>query len=475
MRFYCLCIALATILFACRKKGEEIKPVDQCLMPTEVTIIPGSGANVVFTLIGTDSSSVGKVAWTIISQEKTLQIETNGKVSVTQPFSKSGEFKVTAVVETVCKSKTTLTRSEIVQIGYFNKIWVKDIGEYTDSTFTAIVESKDGGCVAVGTDSFTRVISLDASGNILWRKNFSTGGYEQVTSIVRADDGGYIMDVVKDKYDYGIMKISAEGEKLWEKNFTGGAGGWYDGYDRLSKVINASDGGYILAGSSSSPAGVDKSEQAKSPNAGQNYTRTDYWIVKVNASGRKEWDRTLGGDGQDALFDAVGTADGGYILLGYSNSGKSGDKSADPNGRNYWMVKISQTGTKEWDQSLENNSYGMVALPDGSVILNTGYTYNTVNIKYMKISISGKILWQKSVPGAGARMIGSNDGGFIMVGKLDQFNVVRFSAEGEIQNAKKIDLAGWYLDPLRGLAKSDYGGFYGIVLSGGPSAIAFIK
>jgi hypothetical protein len=464
MRHSIFYIALVAMIFGCKKKGAEIEPVDQCLTPTEVTIKLASSNNVVFNLVGTDSLSVGKVSWTIISPEKTVQIETNGKVLVTQDFSKSGEFRVTAVVETVCKTKSTLTRTETIQMGVFNKLWIKEVGNYADTTFIAIVESKEGGCVAIGTDDYTRIISLDASGNLLWRKDISKSGWGSVTSIVRADDGGYIMDVAKSESNYRITKISTNGENVWEKTFMGGASfNNRNGYNQLVKVINASDGGYILAGYSSSSAGVDKSEPPKNPGANNNYTLTDYWIIKVNSLGVKVWDRTFGAEGEEVLHNIVSTADGGYVLFGTSHSGISGDKSEDPKGLNdRWMVKISRTGVKEWDRSFVSGSSEMVALPDGSIVINTEYVFGTDNIGYMKISNSGKLSWQKYVQGKRARMFPSNDG-FVMVGLLNQYNLMRFSTDGEIKNAKNIDLGGGYFSYPGGFATTSSGGLYGLV------------
>ena len=476
MRLFCLYIILITILFACKQKDAEVKPVDQCLTPTEVTIMPVSSGNIVFALVGTDSLSVGKVYWTIISQEKTLQIETNGKVSLTQKFSKSGEFKVTAVVETTCKTKATLTRSEMVQIGYFNKLWIREVGQFNDSTQTALVESIYGGCAAVISDNnSTRAISLDGSGNILWRKIIGPGINYGSTSIAKADDGGYV--VIAPTSDYGILKITANGEKLWEKSFSGRSIS-SDGteYNRLVKIINAIDGGYMLAGYSNMLAGGDKSESPRKYKENQSHASADYWIVKVNSLGVREWDKTLGGNDSDRLENIIGTTDGGYILFGSSYSGKSGDKTdASYSSGHNWMVKIGKTGVKEWDRSFPSSKTDMVALSDGSIVLFTESAFYPDVIGYTKLNGTGEILWQKRVPGKDASMIGSNDDSFIMVGGLAQFNVVRFSKDGEVQSSESIDLAGSYFPTRLALAKSKSGGFYGSVLATSQQSVVYVK
>jgi hypothetical protein len=66
----------------------------------------------------------------------------------------------------------------------------------------------------------------------------------------------------------------------------------------------------------------------------------DYWIVKTDAGGVKQWDARFGGSIDDVLTSLQQTADGGYILGGYSYSGISGDKTQASQGlTDYWIVK----------------------------------------------------------------------------------------------------------------------------------------
>src|SRR5258705_7530446 len=64
----------------------------------------------------------------------------------------------------------------------------------------------------------------------------------------------------------------------------------------------------------------------------------------------KQWDVRFGGDNYDALTSLQQTADGGYILGGHSLSGISGDKTqASQGGYDYWIVKTDAGGVKQWD------------------------------------------------------------------------------------------------------------------------------
>jgi subtilisin family serine protease len=132
-------------------------------------------------------------------------------------------------------------------------------------------------------------------------------------------------------------------EIAWQ-NTIGGSGD-----DQLSIIRQTADGGYILGGSSNSDISGDKTQANKGG--------YDYWIVKLNATGQIQTQRTIGGSGDDYLSDIRQTTDGGYILGGYSNSGISGDKTeASQGGYDYWVVKLSATGAIEWQNTIGGNS-----------------------------------------------------------------------------------------------------------------------
>jgi len=135
------------------------------------------------------------------------------------------------------------------------------------------------------------------------------------------------------------LNLSAQStpSKQWDKDF-GGNGG-----DQLNFSQQTSDGGYILGGYSFSGISGDKTEASRGSN--------DFWVVKIDANGAKQWDKRFGGTGSDALNSLQQTSDGGYILGGTSSSGISGDKTeASRGGNDFWVVKIDANGTKQWDK-----------------------------------------------------------------------------------------------------------------------------
>jgi hypothetical protein len=82
--------------------------------------------------------------------------------------------------------------------------------------------------------------------------------------------------------------------------------------------------------------------------------QADYWLIKVDALGQKQWERSYGGDREDKLQVVQQTADGGYILEGTSDSGVSGDKTVPPQPgvtwlvpSDSWLLKLDASGAKE--------------------------------------------------------------------------------------------------------------------------------
>ncbi|MFP6887424.1 MAG: hypothetical protein VB997_07660, partial [Opitutales bacterium] len=90
---------------------------------------------------------------------------------------------------------------------------------------------------------------------------------------------------------------------------------------------------------SASGAGGDKSEASRGS--------ADMWLVKVDASGSKLWDKRFGGSGGDTCYDVLATSDGGCLLAGTSDSGAEGDKSEATRGSSdFWAIKIDANGNK---------------------------------------------------------------------------------------------------------------------------------
>ncbi|QRR00819.1 T9SS type A sorting domain-containing protein [Dyadobacter sandarakinus] len=261
-----------------------------------------------------------------------------------------------------------------------------------------------------------------------------------------------------------ITSLLAQPAIQWEKTIGGPNGAF------LSYSQQTADGGYILGGSASNGTGYDKSD----PGSGA----SDYWIAKLDADGRKEWDYAFGGPGQDQLITMQQTSDGGYILGGHSNSDAGGDKSEDCRGGSnegyvypdYWIIKISANGVKEWDKTLGSNGEDLLRslqqtsdggyIVSGSSSSSAGFDKTTAKLGLydlwvVKLNADGSKLWDKSYGRPGTlhsggyiRQIGN--GGYILAGTINYFQsddmpdykVFSLSSDGSIQWEKSYGGSG---------------------------------
>lgn len=159
-----------------------------------------------------------------------------------------------------------------------------------------------------------------------WDYRYGGNNKDELRAVEHTADGGYILggyslsgitgDKTQDKwgqYDYWIVRVDSSGNKLWDKDF----GGTKD--DLFASLDVTSDGGFILGGGSWSPVSGDKTQGKQG--------EVDYWIVKTDISGNKQWDKRFGGTSLDYLTCIRQTDDGGYILGGDCFSEVSGDVS----------------------------------------------------------------------------------------------------------------------------------------------------
>jgi len=258
------------------------------------------------------------------------------------------------------------------------------------------------------------IVKLDANGNKFWDKAFGGSYSDYLICIEQTNNGGYILGGYsnspasgnktsnsKGDFDYWLVELDANGNKTWDRTIGG------DNLDELRSIQQTDDGGYIIGGSSKSSASGDKTANSKGD--------LDYWIIKLDASGNKLWDKTIGGNNEEHLFSLQQTIDGGYILGGYSNSSISGDKTASGNGNyDYWVVKLDANGNKSWDKTIGGSAgdylYILQQTEDGGYILG-GHstsaisgdktTNNNGDSDYwlVKLDPNGNKLWDKTIGG----------------------------------------------------------------------------
>ncbi|MBL0071312.1 MAG: hypothetical protein IPP34_05630 [Bacteroidetes bacterium] len=146
------------------------------------------------------------------------------------------------------------------------------------------------------------------------------------------------------------------------------------------------------------------------------YGTYDYWIAKIDSAGSVQWDITYGGSEDDAFKKMFPTADGGYILTGDSNSPISGIKTVGPG---FWMIKINATGGIEW-QRTEINIVSFIQTMDGGYLFYKISYSSLPDYQIVKTDSSFNLQWQKYYRGNSydyiRQVAESPNGGFLVCG-----------------------------------------------------------
>ena len=316
------------------------------------------------------------------------------------------------------------------------------------------------------------IIKLNAKGGEEWQKTIGGSGQDEVTCMVRTRDGGFVVggtsssdksgEKTEDGFgglDYWVMKLDKNGKIVWQKTF----GGQYN--DELRSIAATDDGGFLLGGSSnSSPLNNATAGAFGGTKTSNCLGEHDYWIIKIDIDGNEQWQKTIGGKGDDELYVVHTTADGNYVLGGNSNSESGEDKkSSNQSGTDFWVIKIDKETTEIlWQETyniakadiltslVENNDKTILlgGYAQGEEVkskaLKSGKSLNqtqgdnkmkkgTGDYVAIKINEKGDELWRKEVGSDGQeilkKVIETRDGGYLMAGTSKTI----LTAEGRIK------------------------------------------
>lgn len=344
--------------------------------------------------------------------------------------------------------------------------WQKIYGGSNTDICRSIIQNADGTYVAVGYSSSSNsgsllgvttnggadnwLIKLDANGAIIWQKLLGGTGLDDAWVLSATADGGYIMGGNSSSSntgtlaginnngtdDYHVTKLDAAGNIQWQKLLGGSAS------DNLRDIRQAPDGGYILAGYTSSSNTGTLTGLVNSGNE-------DAWVIKLDVAGNIGWQKILGGSLYDQLTSIALNSDGSCVLAGGTNSSNTGTLAGinSNGGYDYWIVKLDATGITQWQKlfggSVDEAASSIVKTSEGGWIA-TGYSTssNTGNLAgfvnggstdawVTKLDGSGNLQWQKLIGGTladGAVAIRqTDDAGFILLISTSSSNTGAFS------------------------------------------------
>jgi len=217
-----------------------------------------------------------------------------------------------------------------------------------------ILEADDGyvmgGLSVVITDPDTGAYTLngalmktDGNGNLEWYQTYDGGNdYEALNGLCATDDGGYFLSGLSTTFTMSagacwVLKTDSEGNKQWEKKFDGPA---LD-YSATRGCGQCEDGGYIIGATTGSYG------------AGN----WDVWVIKTDATGNTEWDKTFGGSGYEQCWGMQILPDGGYVFGAvYDVAGYTGSQA------DTWIIKTDADGNAEWKYQIEESGVQLPAI-----------------------------------------------------------------------------------------------------------------
>jgi len=294
---------------------------------------------------------------------------------------------------------------------------------------------------------FTTTICLAAG----WERTYGGSDDDKGWSVAQTSDGGYIVAGYTSSFGEGeedvyLVKTSAIGETLWTRTYGGSY--FYLGYS----VAQTSDGGYIVAG------------YTESFGAGG----LDVYLVKTDAVGDIIWTRTYGGSGYDVGYSVAQTSDGGYIVAGETESFGAG-------GYDVYLVKTDSVGDTIWTRTYggsdDDEGYSVAQTSDGGYIV-AGRTYSfgvgSWDVYFVKTDAVGDTIWTRTYGGSSAdygySVTQTSDGGYIVAGFTYSFGaggadvyLVMTGAVGDTIWTRTY--GGSYWDYGRSVAQTSDGGY----------------
>jgi len=334
--------------------------------------------------------------------------------------------------------------------------------------------------------------------DILWEKSYGGLQSEYLFDVIPTPDYGFLIagsslsgksgnkrDERVNDLDYWLWKMDEHGNLDWQRSFGG------DGSDLLQSIELTPDGGFILGGTSTSGKSGIKDEKSRG--------KEDMWIIKLNAKGDLEWQRTLGGSGRDELKQIISVTQGGYLVGGSSDSyplslgdkNTEGEKFSKNYGNmDYWIVKLDFTGEVEWEKTFggiyrEELQSVIQTKDDGFLVGGTSNSPISGNKKekgfgqgdywIIKLDEKGNEQWQKTIGGENddrlATVIERSNGEYILGGssssgidgnkyksngKGTDFWLVGLNSKGQIASQETYDFEE--NDVLTSLVENEDGG-----------------
>ncbi len=290
-----------------------------------------------------------------------------------------------------------------------------------------------------------------------WKMTIEGGQLSYNTNVIQTSDGGYLTSgyftfpkitlpngEVLTNHGGGnsfIMKYNAEGEIEWADTVGG------SGYDvNYKKIVETTDGNYILAGQTSESSITLSNGDVLS---NRSYS-TDIVIVKYDTKGNILWSDIIGGTSSENISAILETSDGGVMLganVGSNSitSSRTGKEITIESDECSLLLQYDKNGNIEWNKAnpfqiggiakagndeyiVEGQFTGSITLANGEII--TSQNQDIIVARYDK---RGNVIWYDMISGSGSESFASDmpngivpteDGGYLVVGLVSSDSLI---------------------------------------------------
>lgn len=288
-------------------------------------------------------------------------------------------------------------------------LWSRTFGDTLDDYADEVEQTLDGGYILVGSSlvegrSFDiRVIKTDAAGSEEWHRTYGGEGLDEGRAVEQTIDGGFVIaggTTSPDSmgFDACLIKLDAAGEQVWFRRYGTNRA------DYAQDVKQTVDGKYVAAGAT-------RDRKA--------------WLFKTDAEGGLVWDTAFGGANdskQDRACAVHQTPDGGYIV-----GATKIPLDAHYNKSDFWLIKTDAHGNEEWNTVIGDRwashdyAYDAIRTSDGGYAI-TGHTQpNNVSdgsVWLVRTDAGGSVLIDTNLYAATSAysLVETRDGAYALLG-----------------------------------------------------------
>ena len=280
--------------------------------------------------------------------------------------------------------------------------WATSIGLSHKDELGSIVQTSDGGYIAVGLQQEEQVafnpdtgllgivydwfvVRYDTSGHVMWKGTYDNST-ESAVDVLQTADGGFLMAGTVASFtgqpsDAHIVKLAPNGAPQWQQSFGD------SGFERLSEIVELPDGGFVGVGTTSDFADEN----------------ADVWVVRLDSQGALVWQRHYGDIDDEVGYSIIPVPGGGFVVAGESLS-----FGENPGWANGWLLQIDSGGSPVWQKAYGGTEFGdnllaVREVPGGGlaavgITLSFGTDPGVASDAWViRTDAVGEIVWQKTI------------------------------------------------------------------------------